>query len=165
MPRLLSPAQFVELKASGNLPSPKGSALKVMELCQRDSVTLPEIIQAVQVDPAMVGRLLKMANSAALGRPRPAVALTSDVLMAIGIQSVRQMVLAFSLVSGNLQGQCRGFDYEQFWSRSTATGVAMQLIGAATRAAPPPNCSRSACWPISADWPWRRSTPSAMANS
>ena len=137
MPRLLTPAQFVELKASGNLPSPKGSALKVMELCQRDSVTLPEIIQAVQVDPAMVGRLLKMANSAALGRPRPAVALTSDVLMAIGIQSVRQMVLAFSLVSGNLQGQCRGFDYEQFWSRSTATGVAMQLIGAATRAAPP----------------------------
>ena len=137
MPRLLEPAQFIELKASGNLPSPKGSALKVMEICQRDNVTLPEIIQAVRVDPAMVGRLLKMANSAAFGRPRPAVALTSDVLMSVGIQSVRQMVLAFSLVSGNRQGQCRGFDYEKFWSRSTATGVAMQLIGAATRAAPP----------------------------
>jgi diguanylate cyclase (GGDEF)-like protein len=134
---MIDPNQFIELKASGNLPSPKGSALKVIELCQRDNVTLPEIIQVLQIDPAMVGRILKLANSAAFGRPRPAVALTPDVLMSIGIQSVRQVVLAFSLVSGNRNGHCPGFDYELFWSRSAATGVAAQLLGAATRAAPP----------------------------
>ncbi|MDP1635190.1 MAG: HDOD domain-containing protein, partial [Gallionellaceae bacterium] len=134
---MLDPAQFVELKASGNLPSPKGAALKVIELCQRDNVTLPEIIQVLQIDPAMVGRILKLANSAAFGRPRPAAALTPDVLMSIGIQSVRQVVLAFSLVSGNRHGNCPGFDYEIFWSRSAASGVATQLLGAATRAAPP----------------------------
>jgi two-component system cell cycle response regulator len=61
------------------------------------------------------------------------VALTPEVLMSIGIQSVRQVVLAFSLVSGNRQGQCPEFDYEAFWSRSAATGVAMQLLGAAPR--------------------------------
>jgi len=134
---MLDPAQFIELKASGNLPSPKGAALKVIELCQRDNVTLPEIIQVLQIDPAMVGRILKLANSAAFGRPRPVAALTPDVLMSIGIQSVRQVVLAFSLVSGNRKGQCPGFDYEMFWSRSAATGVAAQLLGASTRAAPP----------------------------
>ena len=134
---MLDPNQFIELKASGNLPSPKGSALKVIELCQHDNVTLPEIIQVLQIDPAMVGRILKLANSAAFGRPRPAVALTPDVLMSIGIQSVRQVVLAFSLVAGNREGHCPGFDYELFWSRSAANGVAAQLLGAATRAAPP----------------------------
>lgn len=134
---MLDPAVFVELKASGNLPSPRGSALRVLELCQQDDLTLPQLIQALQVDPAMVGRLLKMANSAAFARPRPVVALTPDVLMSIGIQSVRRLVLAFSLVSGNRQGQCAAFDYEAFWSRSAATGVAMQLLGATTRAAAP----------------------------
>jgi two-component system cell cycle response regulator len=134
---MIDPAQFIELKASGNLPSPKGAALKVIELCQRDNVTLPEIIQVLQIDPAMVGRILKLANSAAFGRPRPAAALTPDVMMSIGIQAVRQVVLAFSLVSGNREGHCPGFDYELFWSRSAATGVATQLLGAATRAAPP----------------------------
>ena len=134
---MIDSAHFIELKASGNLPSPKGPALRVIELCQRESVTLPEIIQVLQVDPAMVGRILKLANSSAFGRPRPAVALTPDVLMSIGIQSVRQVVLAFSLVSGNRHGKCPGFDYEMFWSRSAATGVATQLLGAATRAAPP----------------------------
>jgi diguanylate cyclase (GGDEF)-like protein len=129
--------QFLELKASGNLPSPKGSALKVMELCQRDNISLPEIIHALHVDPAMVGRILKLANSAAFGRSRSVVALSPDVLMSIGIQSVRQVVLAFSLVSGNRRGQCPGFDYDLFWSRSAATGVATQLVGAAMQAAPP----------------------------
>jgi hypothetical protein len=67
---MLDPAQFIELKASGNLPSPKGSALRVLELCQRDDVTLPEIIHVMQIDPATVGRILKLANSAAFGRAR-----------------------------------------------------------------------------------------------
>ena len=134
---MLDPSVFVELKASGNLPSPRGSALRVLELCQQDDLTLPQLIQALQVDLAMVGRLLKMANSAAFARPRPVVALTPDVLMSIGIQSVKRLVLAFSLVSGNRQGQCAAFDYEAFWSVSAATGVAMQLLGAATRAAAP----------------------------
>ncbi|MCX7164545.1 MAG: diguanylate cyclase [Rhodocyclales bacterium] len=134
---MLEQAHFIELKASGNLPSPKGPALRVIELCQSDNVTLPEIIQVLQVDPATVGRILKLANSVAFGRPRPTVALTPDVLMSIGIQSVRQVVLAFSLVSGNRRGRCPGFDYEFFWSHSAATGVANQLLGAATRAAPP----------------------------
>ena len=134
---MLDPGRFAELKDSGNLPSPKGPALKVIQLCQRDNAPLPEITRVLQIDPAMVGRILKLANSAAFNRQRPAAALTPDILMSIGIQAVRQVVLAFSLVSGNRNGPCPGFDYQVFWSRSAATGVATQLLSAATRAAPP----------------------------
>lgn len=134
---MLDSDRFLELKASGNLPSPKGVALTLMELCQRDNVTLPEIVQVLQIDPTMVGRILKLANSAAFCRPRPAVAMNLDVLMSIGIQSVRQVVLAFSLVSEYRNGHCPGFNYDLFWSRCAATGVAAQLLGDATRVAPP----------------------------
>ncbi len=134
---MLDPSHFLELKASGNLPSPKGAALKVMELCQRESATLPQIIRVLQTDPATVGRILKLANSAAFRRVRPAVSLTTDVLISIGLHTVRQVVLAFSLVTENKTGKCPGFDYEAFWSRSAATGAATQLIAAATRLAPP----------------------------
>ena len=131
---MLDPSLFTELKASGNLPSPKGSALRVMELCQREDMTLPELIHALQVDPTMVGRILKLANSAVFGRIRPVAALTPDVLMSIGVHSVSQIVLAFSLVSDHRHGRCSAFDYENFWSRSLATAVAFQLIGTETRA-------------------------------
>jgi HD-like signal output (HDOD) protein len=134
---MLDAGQFMQLKASGNLPSPKGPALKVMQLCQRDNVPLPEIARVLQIDPMMAGRILKLANSSAFGRQRTAMALTPDVLMSIGIQSMRQVVLAFSLVSENRNGQCSSFDYDMFWSHSAATGVATQLLSATTRVAPP----------------------------
>jgi diguanylate cyclase (GGDEF)-like protein len=134
---MIDQQKFNELKSSGNLPSPKGSALKIIELCQRSSASLPEIIHAIQTDPALTGRVVKLANSPVFGRQRPVVSLAPDILMSIGTQSLRQVVLAFSLVSSNRSGSCQRFDYQLFWSKSIATGVAAQLLGAAIRVAPP----------------------------
>jgi two-component system cell cycle response regulator len=129
--------KFIELKATGSLPSPTGTAMKLIELCQQNDVALPEIIHTLQSDPGLVGRVLKMANSPVYGRMRPVVSLSQDVLMTIGFQSLRQVVLAFSLVSAHRSGQCPNFDYQAFWSRSIALGVAAELIGAEARVAPP----------------------------
>lgn len=96
--------KYLELKSSGSLPSPTGTAMKLIELCQQSNVALPEIVHAMQADPGLVGRVLKMANSPIYGRPRPVVSLSPDVLMTIGIQSLRQVVLAFSLVSSHRKG-------------------------------------------------------------
>ena len=46
---------FAELKAAGMLPSPKGVALRVMHLCQEETVSLPELASAIQTDPALSG--------------------------------------------------------------------------------------------------------------
>src|SRR5574343_133156 len=134
---MLDQAKFEELKSTGVLPSPKGAALKVIELCQRSNVSLSEIIHVIQADPGLTGRLLKMANAPVFARTRPVVSFTPDVLMSIGTQSLRQAVLAFSLVSANRTGKCQNFDYETFWSLSIAMGVAAQHIGASVRVAPP----------------------------
>lgn len=129
--------KFIQLKATGSLPSPTGTAMKLIQLCQQNDVALPEIIHTLQSDPGLVGRVLKLANSPVYGRRRPVVSLSQDVLMTIGIQSLRQVVLAFSLVSAHRSGQCPHFDYQTFWSRSIALGVAAELIGAEARLAPP----------------------------
>jgi diguanylate cyclase (GGDEF)-like protein len=134
---MLDNQKYDELKSTGVLPSPKGAALKIIELCQRSNVSLPEIIHVIQADPGLTGRILKMANSPVFARARPVVSLSPDVLMSIGTQSLRQVVLAFSLVSANRNGHCRDFDYTGFWSKSVAMGVSAQLLGAAIRVAPP----------------------------
>jgi len=134
---MLDHNKFAELKSTGFLPSPTGAALKIIELCQSSNASLPEIIHVIQADPGLTGRLLKMANSPVFVRSRPVISLSPDVLMSIGTQSLRQVVLAFSLVSTNRSGHCRNFEYNTFWSQSVAMGVAAQLIGAAVRVAPP----------------------------
>ncbi len=134
---MLDAIRFAELKATGRLPSPSGPAMKLIELLGRDDVALPEIVRLVQQDPALTGRILKLANSAAFARPRPAVAISTDILMMIGLPTLRQLVLAFALIDGHHGGPCRAFDYSGFWSRAVARGAAAQTLGCGLRLAPP----------------------------
>lgn len=128
---------FDALKASGALPSPKGVALTVMRLCQRENVSLHELAHAIQGDPVMAGRLIRVANIANPNKSRPIASINSDTLMLVGIHAVRQVVLGFSLVSSYRNGDCHGFDFARFWSASAAMASAAQAIGGATRLAPP----------------------------
>ena len=125
-----------ELKAMGELPSPKGAALAVMRLARRDDVAIAELVRAVQTDPALVGRLIKAANAPEVGAQRP-VAAVQDALILLGAPTVRYLSLSFSLLTGHRSGQCANFNYRRFWSHSLACAVAAQAVAAQVRTAPP----------------------------
>src|SRR5262245_1243763 len=101
--------RFDELKATGQLPSPTGVALAVLRLSESDKATAQEIARVVQADPALSGRLLKMANSVSAGRARPVVSI-GEAVTHLGVRMVRNLALGFSLVSQAGQGACPGFE-------------------------------------------------------
>lgn len=129
-------AKFEQLKATGDLPSPKGVALAIIRLTQREETSIADLAHVVKSDPAFVGRLIKAANSASSAGRRP-VASIQDALIVLGVPTVRSMALGFSLLSGFGQGNCRNFDYARFWSYSLAFAVALQALAKLTRAAAP----------------------------
>jgi len=55
-------AKFDQLKATGDLPSPKGAALAIIRLTQRDDTSLADLAHAIKTDPAFVARIIKAAN-------------------------------------------------------------------------------------------------------
>lgn len=128
---------FAELKASGLLPSPKGVALTIMNLCQKENFSLPELAHVIQADPVLAGRVIKIANAANPNKSRPIASVTIDTLILIGIHAVRQVVLSFSLINSYQQGACKAFDFQRYWSRSVAVAGAAQAIGNLLRIAPP----------------------------
>jgi diguanylate cyclase (GGDEF)-like protein len=125
-----------QLRLSGRLPSPKGVALAIMEACRNEDTSLEDIARIVRTDPALAGRLLRLANSAAAGGLRP-VAAIPDAVKRLGLGAVRQVAMGFSLVDQYHEGPCAGFDYTRFWSHSLLMGVAMQSLGALVRVASP----------------------------
>lgn len=125
-----------ELRAVGELPSPKGAALAVMRLTRKDDISIGDLVPVVQTDPALVGRIIKAANASQRGAHRKIVSV-QDALMLLGIPTVRYLSLSFSLLSDHRNGKCAEFDYRRFWSHSLACGVALQAIAGLVRAAPP----------------------------
>ncbi|MRR51707.1 MAG: diguanylate cyclase [Rhodocyclaceae bacterium] len=127
--------RYEQLKATGELPSPKGAALAIIRLTRKDDCSLAELAHAIKADPAFVGRLIKTANSVQAGARR-AVASIHDALNILGIPAVRSLALSFSLVSNYRGGACANFDYGRFWSRSLVCAIAFQTMAVRTRAAP-----------------------------
>lgn len=119
--------KFEELKQSGALPTPSGVGLVVLRRTQDEDCSLQEIAQCIQVDPALSGRLLKLANSAAWQGAQP-VTTVQQAAMRLGLKNVRGVALGFTLVSSNRTGACTHFDYDRYWSYSLATAVAAQIL-------------------------------------
>jgi diguanylate cyclase (GGDEF)-like protein len=127
--------QIEQLRISGQLPTPKGVALAVLELSRRENVTLAEVSRMVQSDPALSGRLIKLANTASqISRP---VASVQEAVIRLGLAAVRQLTLGFSLLDNYRDGSCTAFKYQDYWSHSLLAAIAMQSLGTKTRVATP----------------------------
>ena len=117
---------------TGELPSPKGVALAILEMCRNEDTTISEIAHIAQTDPALAGRLIRNANAASSG-VRP-IASVTDAIMRLGMGTVRNLAMGFSLIDQYHSGPCAGFDYERFWSYSLLVALAMQEFGRMTGA-------------------------------
>ena len=131
-----NPKRFDELKATGQLPSPTGVAMQILKMAQSDDVGVAEVSQLVQGDPALGGCILKLVNSALYGGSRQITAI-SDAVARLGLKTVWQVALGFSVVSNYRLGRCRKFRYDDYWAHSLASAVAAQWMAKSSGIAQP----------------------------
>ncbi|MBR0564564.1 diguanylate cyclase [Azoarcus sp. L1K30] len=127
MPPPIDFNRFAQLKATGDLPSPRGVALAIIRMTQDEEVSASELARVIKGDPAFVGRIVKAANGL-VGLQRRAVVSVQEALMVLGMPAVRTMALGFSLLSSYRKGSCAGFDYTRFWSSSLVMALSMQAL-------------------------------------
>ena len=123
----VQPDRYAALKATGRLISPKGIALAIIRMLQRDDYRIADLVQLVQTDPAIAGRILYFANAAIFGRSRPIVSL-QGAIVALGTFRLRDLVIGLSVMNEHRKGRCRSFDYDGFWAHSLATAIACQQL-------------------------------------
>jgi len=116
-----------ELKLTGSLPTPVGVGLAILELTRDQNFSLDDLVRAIQSDPALTGRIVKLANSSLNAGLEPARSV-AEATLRLGVRSVRSLALGFTLIGGNRTGACAAFDYDAYWSRSLATAVAARAL-------------------------------------
>ncbi|MFJ3044824.1 HDOD domain-containing protein [Herbaspirillum chlorophenolicum] len=137
MSTYIEPQTFRELRDSEVLPAPSGVRLNIMQMCQQEDISLPELVSQVQGDPVLAGRLIQIANVPNINKGRMVASVNVELLLLIGLHAVRQMALAISLTESARRGDCKEFDYDAFWGRSTAMACAGQALGEMLQVAPP----------------------------
>ena len=120
---------YNRLKASNRLPSPPGVALRILELARSDDTSLDDLAKTISSDPALASRMLKFVNSPSAGFGRR-ISTLNEAVNQIGLRGVQLMALSFSLVSAGKVKVCPSFNFDRFWSRSLACGVAAKQFAA-----------------------------------
>lgn len=124
-----TPSLLSGLRTPRRLPSSISVAIRVLELCRREECRLHELVDVIASDPALAGRLLKYANSPAVGAQRE-VTTVRDAVLIMGLRAVKLTALGFSLASSSSKPRCRAFDLKRFRTESFITAVtARRLAG------------------------------------
>ena len=120
--------QLIErIRQCPNLPSLPSIAMQVLELAQRADVDITEIARIICKDPALSSKILRTVNSSFYGRSQH-VSTISHALVILGLQSVKTLVLGFSLVTNLSAGKSRGFKHLTYWKRSIFAATAARTL-------------------------------------
>ncbi len=83
---------YTKIKKSGNLPTLPEILLKLLEACDSETTTLPEIANIISKDPALSFRVLQLVNSAYYGLCRNFISIEQAVIY-LGAKSIKNIAV------------------------------------------------------------------------
>lgn len=120
-----------KIRNTDNLSSLPTIAVEVLQISRSTDATMDDLVNVVQNDPAITGKLLKMVNSALFSIPREIGTLKQAVGL-LGMRTVKVMALSFSLVEMMQNEEGNGFDFDVYWRRSLTCAAAARTIAKKT---------------------------------
>ncbi len=123
----MSSVRFADVLSCPSLPSLPAIAAKLIELTGDPDVQISEIAQTVQQDQALAGKVLKTVNSSFYGLPNKCGSI-ERAMGFLGLNTVKSLVLGFSLVETTSNVDHDGFDMVGHWRRTLMGATASRKI-------------------------------------
>lgn len=126
-------AQFItQLKYCRTLPTLPTVALQLIDLAEDPTSSLDDFADLVTYDPALVGKLMRTANSSFYGQWRK-VSNLSEAIGLMGLNATISLSLSFSLRGLSCGHGDGALDDTSYWSRSLLTALAARTIAIESR--------------------------------
>ena len=110
------------LNQAGELPSLPEAYIRVTELLDAECSTAYQIGDALQTDPALNARILKLINSAYFGLRNPVTSISQAVTL-LGREQLQQVLLGSVLSDVFKDFDITDFPLRDFWQHSIKTAI------------------------------------------
>jgi len=115
------------IKKITDLPTLSPVAQKINEVMANPDVSAKDIVNILKLDPAITGRVLRLANSAYIGMPR-AVSSLQNAVVILGQLRIYSLVLSASIFSSFKNRYLLEFDSFRFWKHSMTVAMVCESI-------------------------------------
>jgi putative nucleotidyltransferase with HDIG domain len=123
-----------------DLPTLPSILFEVNRLLENIDTSAKKLSDTIAKDQSMVGKILKLVNSAFYGF-RSTVSDISNAVVLLGFNTVRNSIISVSIIetfSG--KNELEGFDITEFWKHSIAVAVTSKWLAEKYRVEDPDNC-------------------------
>jgi len=112
----------------GDMPSLPITVSKIVEICNNPATSPVDLNKVISVDPVLMGRVLKLINSAYYGLSEKITSLVRAIIM-LGINTVKNLALSTAVMDtlGNT-GKFKALNTQGFWRHSLGVGVTAKYI-------------------------------------
>ena len=110
------------------MPSLSVTVSKILEVTRNPQVTAKDLNKVISLDPVLVGRVLKLVNSAYYGLQNKVTSLVTAIIM-LGINTIKNLALSTAVLTNMKKGShFKALNVDGFWRHSIGVGVASKLI-------------------------------------
>ena len=110
------------------MPPLSPTVTKALTLCNSMDSSPADINKVISLDPVLMGKLLKLINSAYYGLPNKVTSLVRAIIL-LGINTVKNMLMTASVLSTlDNRNDLNALKMMDFWKHSLAVGVTAKLI-------------------------------------
>lgn len=111
-----------------SMPALSITVAKILEVVKNPQVTAKDLNKVISLDPILVGKVLKLVNSAYYGLSNKVTSLVTAIIM-LGINTIKNLALSTAVLA-NMKNQSnfKALNVDGFWRHSIGVGVASKLI-------------------------------------
>jgi len=123
---------FERLRRSLSLPALPPIASQILKVCRNEDADIEKLADLMSQDPAVVARLLQIANSSYYGGTRHTITNIAQAITLLGMNAVSSLTLSFCfyrLCQDMTHPEHVGMDHTKFWRRSIIASIAGRILG------------------------------------
>lgn len=110
------------------LPSMPGTLARIIQITNSPTSTSEQLGRAVRLDQSLATKVLRLANSAFIGRTVKVGTIT-EAIVTLGFSSIRNLAASASVVDALFPKKMfPGFSWRDMWTHSTICAVSSQAI-------------------------------------
>ncbi|WFP51538.1 HDOD domain-containing protein [Methylomonas sp. EFPC3] len=123
----------LEIGALKNLPALPEASVRILAAVNTPDISIDRLSSVLALSPALVARLLGLANSAYFSRGGVVSDLRTAIFQVLGMDLVKSLALGIVFNAQFDTTKCQHFDSERFWSESLLIAIAAQKLATDSR--------------------------------
>ncbi len=111
-----------------NLPAIPLAAQEILAALRKESLTIPQLVAVIEGDPALMSRIISVANSAYFGARERIYSVSDAITRVLGTNNVFSIALSVVLAGPFKANKCPGFHLEVYWAEALKTAILAQTF-------------------------------------